>query len=641
MRLLVLMAAFAALSPSLCGAQKENTYRVDPNSPEAMAVSNNASSADGTDWFTRDRFGMFVHWTPAAAPTATWKELDILDPDGAVGDPSWYFNRYKIPVGKWKRLAGRFNPQRFDPEVWVKLARDAGMRYIVLTSKHHDGFAMFDSAVSDYDLMDATPFKRDVVKEVASACRKYGIRLCLYYSHAQDWEHPDGANNTWDFKREDKNFGRYFEEKCKPQVRELLRQYGPLGLLWFDTPATINAEQSAELYDMVKSIQPDCLVNSRIGHGFGDYMSMGDSQFPDCVITSRWETASTSSSDWLYKPGDKPRMTCADIVRYLVGNVSRGGNLLLNFGPDHDGAIPDDSAALLKDVGRWMALNSESIYENTFNPFLAPFEWGTVTQRPGFIYLHVTAWPGKTLTLNGLTNVVSRVSLLASDTSLAFRQTRSEELDLNTLTIDLPPTAPDPVDTVIKVKIDGSARTQPCTVPQHGDLVRLDAMLAGGNVGRQGFSGSAMTAPYARINPAPSAPHVRLTEWGGGYLENWLNPQESLSWDVKISRPGNYEVYVISSKCLVRERQKKSWLWDGGHRAALSIGDSRLEGVIRDDRLTDLPFRTNESLDKVSHLGVLSINKPGTYSATFNLIKPGGKNNVGLTLRSIVLVPKS
>src|SRR5215204_5781767 len=229
-------------------------------------LSEDAIKEQRLRWFREARFGMFIHWGLYSVPAGEWKGKLV------PGLGEWIMNRAKIPVTEYEQLTNQFNPVKFNGEEIVRLAKNAGMKYIVITSKHHDGFAMYQSKVSKYNIFDATPFKRDPLKELADAARKAGIRLGFYYSQTQDWHEPDAIGNDWDFKNEStKNFQKYLDEKVKPQVTELLTNYGPIGLIWFDTPRNISKEQSRELVDLVHKLQPDCLVSGRVGNGLGDY----------------------------------------------------------------------------------------------------------------------------------------------------------------------------------------------------------------------------------------------------------------------------------------------------------------------------------------------------------------------------------
>lgn len=633
------MKFFFMLIPLLITAVPAGSaeYKVDPDSPEAIAIEKE-TGAVCDNWFTRDRFGMFIHWGISAVPKSVWAEMGV-DPSKTPGDPSWYFNRCKIPTPKWKTLASRFDPSRFDAEEIVLLAKQAGMKYLVFTSKHHDGFAMFDSAVSDFDIMDASPFKRDITKEFSEACRKHGLKFCLYYSQAQDWEHPDGANNTWDYDPANKDFARYFETKCKPQIRELMENYGPIGLFWFDTPVSISSEQSKDLYDMVKSVQSDCLVNSRIGHGYGDYMTMGDSQFPDLPVNGMWETASTTHDVWFYLEGDKPRFSPAEAVRRLIGNVSRGGNVVLNFGPDPTGRLQQPAVELLRGIGKWMESNSESIYGCGRSPFYSQFDWGTITTRPGFVYLHIFNWPGRKLVLNGLENKIQNAYLLATGEQVSFKESIDSATGLRTVVFDLPETAPDSAAAVIKLKITGEAGAKQCIVSQMNGITRLDASMIGGLTGRGGFNVSSTTSGCARVNVSSVEPHLKITDSNAGYTENWTNSEESISWDICFAESGKYDVYVVTSAAWIPKDGKRVWVYDDGHEVAFDIEGNTLEGIIKGERNKPVPFQIlNTAIDRTTKLGSITLDKPCRTTATLKLQKAGGERNLGLNLRTIVLV---
>ncbi len=248
--------------------------------------------------------------------------------------------RARIPVPEYERLAGEFNPTRFDAAEWVALARRAGQKYLVITSKHHDGFCLFHSAHTGYNIVDATPFRRDPLRELADECARQGVRLGFYYSQTQDWHHPDGDANDWDFDPSRKDFAGYVERYVKPQVRELLTSYGPICLIWFDTPRGMTVEQSRSLVELVHQLQPDCLVNGRIGNALGDYAEARDNAFPDTLVDADWETPATINDTWGFKRDDHNWKRPEDLIRKLVDVASKGGNYLLNVGPTAEGVIP-------------------------------------------------------------------------------------------------------------------------------------------------------------------------------------------------------------------------------------------------------------------------------------------------------------
>lgn len=333
---------------------------------------------DNIKWFKEAKYGMMAHWGLYSLLGGEYKGRRVQD------YAEWIQSYMPIPNDEYEQLAASFNPIYFNADEWIKLARNCGMKYFVMTSKHHDGFAMFHSKADRFNVVDATPFGRDVVGEIAEACYKYGLKLGLYYSQELDWHHPHGGgydntsgcsgvswDNSWDFKnREHKDFSICFEEKIKPQVTELLKNYGDICLMWFDVPHTISKEQSLELNKLVKSIQPNCLINSRIGNGAYDYVSLGDNEYPEELPENvseeadidmnnisgfkyspygLYETAGTLNSSWGFKYFDQNWLTPEQIRSRREKLNSMGINYLLNVGPDGLGRIPSFSQeALLK-----------------------------------------------------------------------------------------------------------------------------------------------------------------------------------------------------------------------------------------------------------------------------------------------------
>lgn len=374
-------------------------------------------------WFLDDGFGMFIHWGVYSDPAGEWKGRH----SGNYAE--WLMHNVRIPVEEYEReIAAKFNPVDFDAEEWVRLAKLAGMRYIVITAKHHDGFAMYHSEVSPFNIVDFTPFDRDPMKELAEACAAAGIRLCFYYSQTIDWHHPDGEGNFWDYPdRDSKDFAGYLEEKVFPQVEELLTNYGPIGLMWFDTPGQISREQSRELVELVRSLQPDCLVNSRVGHNQGDYMEMGDNWLPAPgeTIHGAWETSATMNHSYGYKKSDTNWKSSTRMIHDLILVVSKGGNYLLNVGPTGRGVIPQPSVERLKDIGEWMDVNNEAIYYT--RPWYITLENENVhfTSTPdrSVLYAISLKWPGEKLTLNTVrARSGSKIHMLGRDEPLDWEQ---------------------------------------------------------------------------------------------------------------------------------------------------------------------------------------------------------------------------
>ena len=379
-------------------AQTPAAPAADPESPAAKEAR--------LAWFKEAKFGLFIHWGLYSIPAGYWKG------ERSPGIGEWIMNRLKIPVQDYAQLATRFNPVKFDAEAWAQMAADAGMKYVVITSKHHDGFALFQSAASPFNVVDATPFKRDVIKELSAACARHGLRFGVYYSQSQDWHERGGTGNNWDFpenavKDRDGSYDAYLRDKVEPQLRELLTHYGPLCLVWFDTPQLMTGDRPKRLTDLVRTLQPDTLIDGRLG-AVGDYRSTGDNAIPNTHLEGAWEVPATLNRTWGYRSDDHDWKSPGELVFKLVDIVSKGGNYLLNVGPTAEGVVPQPSQDNLRAVGAWLRLNGEAVYGAGRSPFgeefgdyaatakgldgkpvfLARNEWRCTT-RPGKLYFSV------------------------------------------------------------------------------------------------------------------------------------------------------------------------------------------------------------------------------------------------------------
>jgi alpha-L-fucosidase len=412
-------------------------------------------------WWREARFGMFIHWGVYSVPAGVYKG----DQSKHIGE--WLMRDYNIPVAEYAEYAKQFNPVKFNADEWVMFAKNAGMKYIIITSKHHDGFAMFHSKTSDYNIYDATRFKRDPLKELAAACKKHGVKLGFYYSQAQDWHHPGGAaanrnsnrnidkENHWDPAQQG-SMDDYIDKIAVPQVKEILSNYGRLAVLWWDTPVGMTSERSGKFLPLLR-LQPNLITNNRLDRA----KKTGDCETPEQKIPETgipgkdWETCMTMNRTWGYKSFDHDWKSTETLLRNLIDIASKGGNYLLNVGPTSEGVIPEPSVGRLKQIGDWMKVNGEAIYGTTASPFERKLPWGRCTRkvsgRTTTLYLHVFDWPadGKLL-VPGLKNNVRSASLLAGGKRLTVANTADG------VVINVPATPPDKISSTIVLRVKGA-----------------------------------------------------------------------------------------------------------------------------------------------------------------------------------------
>ena len=418
-------------------------------------------------WFREARFGMFIHWGLYSQAAGEW------DGKPTSGAGEWIMNDMQIPASKYAKLVPQFNPVKFDARQWVALAKNAGMKYIVITSKHHEGFGMYPSALTDW-CIKATPFGRDPLKELAAACRKAGIKLCFYHS-IMDWHHPDYLpRKPWnDEANANADFNRYVAH-LKGQLKELLTGYGPIGILWFDGQweNTWTYDRGEDLCNYVRSLQPDIIVNNRVGRdapagqpGLGDYGT------PEQTIPASgygpgvdWETCMTMNDTWGFKKQDHNWKSPATLIRNLIDIASKGGNYLLNVGPTGEGLIPDASVERLQAIGQWMQVNGDAIHATTASPFNRQLPWGRCTRKVkggvATLYLHVFDWPADgSLTVPGLKTKPGKVWLLAN----AKKKSLQSKVGEGGLSITIPKTAPDAISSTIVAQFKKPLEISPAT----------------------------------------------------------------------------------------------------------------------------------------------------------------------------------
>ncbi|MCA8960011.1 MAG: alpha-L-fucosidase [Planctomycetes bacterium] len=487
-----------------------------PSNPTDPALTSPSASEDHSDriaWWREARFGLFIHWGLYSVLAG---EVEG-EPVGGVGE--WIQHIGRIPKREYSKLLDRFDPVAFDADEWARIAKDAGMRYLVITTKHHDGFALFDSAVSDFDVM-ATPFHRDIMAELAAACRRHGLRIGWYHS-ILDWHHPDHLpREDWhEMSTEGASYPRYVAF-LKSQVTELLTHYGPIDILWFDgewQPTWTNA-YAAELESLVRSLQPGILINNRIGKARYPEVTPtgppvpGDFGTPEQHIPATgtpgvdWETCMTMNDTWGYKAADDHWKSTETLIRGLIDIASKGGNFLLNVGPTGRGEIPLPSRGRLAEIGSWLERNGESIYGTDASPFEF-LPWGRATRRAlggdgTRLYLHVFDWPADgELTVPGLANRAPRAYLLADGDRTPLDVTRVEDA----LRVRVPVTPPDAIATVVVLDIDGAPEiTAP---PRFAEA--LPEFVAHASVETLGLAGFDVRMTTDGRSPTASDPIVR------------------------------------------------------------------------------------------------------------------------------------
>jgi alpha-L-fucosidase len=427
----------------------------------AFSATGGAQRDPRMQWWRDARFGMFIHWGLYAVPAGEYKGQRSKD----IGE--WIMSWANIPRAEYEKFAPQFDPVKFDAAKIVGAAKNAGMKYIVITSKHHDGFSMYDSKVSDYDIVDSTPYKKDPMRALADEAKKQGLMFCFYYS-IMDWHHPsqyvkaEGKDETAGSHKTEMREGQkpVYVAYMKAQLKELITQYDP-AVLWFDGEWVDwwTEADGKDLYQYVRGLKPGILINNRIGKGrkgmeglnktdqeySGDF-GTPEQQIPAGGLTGvDWESCMTMNDTWGFKSYDDHWKSVETLVRNVIDTASKGGNYLLNVGPTAEGEIPAASLERLAGIGNWMKVNGESIYGTTAGPFKTQLPWGRATAKPGKIYLHVFQWPadGK-ITVPGYTGTVTRAYLL-SDPKQGLTTKASPE----SLVIDVPSTAPDPIATVV------------------------------------------------------------------------------------------------------------------------------------------------------------------------------------------------
>jgi alpha-L-fucosidase len=550
--------------------------------------------AKRTQWWREAKFGMFIHWGVYAVPAS------------ARGGAEWYLHGSQVQVKDYEKLAAQFNPVRFDAAKWVRTAKQAGMKYIVITSKHHDGFCMFDTKLTDWSIVRATPFKRDPLKELAAECRKQGVRLCFYHS-IMDWHHPDYLpRRPWENDTRPAtgaSLDRYIDY-MKGQLRELLTNYGPIGVIWFDggwehTAAELRSE---EVNTMIRALQPRIIINDR-------NQSPEDHSTPEQTIPAGampndrlWETCMTINGTWGYTKDNNDWKTPEDLIRKLCDIAHKGGNFLLNVGPTELGEFPPQIHERFEAMGKWLCANGPAIYATTKSPWRKlPFE-GRCTVKGNKVYLHVFQWPDAGLRIVGLKTPVRGARCLATGQRLDVRT--STEGDLPAIAIAKPARL-DPFATVVELALAG----KPIVVDR-------------GTVVRQGPDG------LLRLKAADATIHGSAQYESGGGRDNigfWTNKNDYVSWEIELTRAGDYQV-AVTYACQPGS-EGSEFIIGLGRRGAEGLPTGKVQAT---DSWTD--FRT-------VILGELANVRAGRYTLTVKALAM--PNGAVMNLKEVALAPGS
>ncbi len=552
-------------------------------------------------WFREARFGMFIHWGLYAEAAGSW------DGKQTSGAGEWIMNDMQIPDSQYAKMVPKFNPVKFDARQWVAIAKNAGMKYIVITSKHHEGFGMYPSALTDW-CIKSTPFGRDPLKELSVACKEAGIKLCFYHS-IMDWHQPDYMpKKPWnDLANPNPDFDKYVAY-MKGQLKELLTGYGPIGILWFDGEweNTWNYDRGVDLYNYVRSLQPNIIINNRVGvdrGGPNGKSKVGDYGTPEQTIPPNgygpgvdWETCMTMNDTWGFKAQDNNWKSPETIIHNLVDIASKGGNYLLNVGPTSEGVIPEPSVERLQTVGKWMEVNGEGIYSSVASPFNRQLPWGRCTKktrgRVTTLYFHVFDWPANgQLNVPGLKTKPKKVWLLSDAKSKALPSRVTDD----GVRITVPAAAPDSISSTVVARFTEPLDISPFYIKQEAD----------GSI--------SLPASEAEVN-GDSIRYEKSDDRDN--IGSWGNPAETAYWQFTITKPAKFDV---TAQIAAPEGNGSFDIVVGGH-------------TLRCSAPTTSGYGDFKSVD----LGTINIPEAGATKLVVQPVKDGWHS---MNLKSIVLKP--
>lgn len=586
------------------------------NKQERIKIMTNAMKA-----FCDRKFGMFIHWGLYALPGGRHNGK-VMEHIG-----EWFQSYFRMPNEEYAKFAKDFNPVKFNADDWIRKAADAGIKYIVFTTKHHDGFCMYDTKVSDYNIVKMTPFGRDPLRELQHACAKYGVKLGVYYSHHLDWHEKDGGDpaperglncggmhwgNDWDFpNRSEKNFANYFYGKVIPQITELLTNYGEICELWCDCPMDIKPEFSQALRAHVKKLQPDCMINSRIGNNCQDFVGLGDNQLLSNKLAYPVESPGTLNNTWGFKYDDHNWKSTEQVITQLISLTEKNANYLLNVGPTAEGEFTPETDRIFAGIADWIRDKKDAIHASSPNPFPQELDFAFCTVKDNTLNLFLKKTPAE-LSLNGIRGKVVSASV-------GFEQNGDR------ITLKLPDFQGQFLP-LVKLTFDSVPEITQTIIPQNGGMV-LGMSIGTIHEGKSENGESREVIDEAAVTHTVTD-HAKLDR--DGTICDWNNTEDSVTWEIEFPEGGDYEVSIVT------QTRWRNQPWNGGRVMEVTWNGQSVSGILNKDESFPSPYHTKYA----SHLGTLKISAGERGLLTLKTLRIDSEDAGRLNLSSVRLLRK-
>ncbi len=586
------------------------------NKQERIKIMTNAMKA-----FCDRKFGMFIHWGLYALPGGRHNGK-VMEHIG-----EWFQSYFRMPNEEYAKFAKDFNPVKFNADDWIRKAADAGVKYIVFTTKHHDGFCMYDTKVSDYNIVKMTPFGRDPLRELQHACAKYGVKLGVYYSHHLDWHEKDGGDpaperglncggmhwgNDWDFpNRSEKNFANYFYGKVIPQITELLTNYGEICELWCDCPMDIKPEFSQALRAHVKKLQPECMINSRIGNNCQDFVGLGDNQLLSNKLAYPVESPGTLNNTWGFKYDDHNWKSTEQVITQLISLTEKNANYLLNIGPTAEGEFTPETDRIFAGIADWIRDKKDAIHASSPNPFPQELDFAFCTVKDNTLNLFLKKTPAE-LSLNGIRGKVVSASV-------GFEQNGDR------ITLKLPDFQGQFLP-LVKLTFDSVPEITQTIIPQNGGMV-LGMSIGTIHEGKSENGESLEVVDEAAVTHTVTD-HAKLDR--DGTICDWNNTEDSVTWEIEFPEGGDYEVSIVT------QTRWRNQPWNGGRVMEVTWNGQSVSGILNKDESFPSPYHTKYA----SHLGTLKISAGERGLLTLKTLRIDSEDAGRLNLSSVRLLRK-